>query len=300
MLQKNIVSIRGYLLHLTHYDPLWYLRKAKEKPIDINLAYEIIDGLGKCNFNLLIVDCADGLIYKLHPELRRRYSISIPTLKRLINYAQRRGLELIPKLNFSHSRYHRHNWWFRPYNKLFDNEQYFKIAFELIDELIRIFKPRRFFHIGMDEDDDRTHSQYIKAILTLRQGLKKRKLRPIIWNDTARGGSKPWHARKSLIAEKNIPKDIVQLVWDYRHVKPRIIHRIINEGFEVWVAPSQRPTHVLKWKKAILQYGGKGLIMTNWIPCRPRNRSKLLRLIQKVGPLYSAPLESHPDIHRDR
>ena len=284
---KKIIPIRGYLLHLTHYDPRWYLRKRREKQIDLSLACEIIDELQKNAFNMLIVDCADGLKYRSHPELTRRYSISLASLNKLLEYGREKGLELAPKLNFSHSRHHRHNYWFRPYNRFLDSDQYFKVAFELIDELIKIFKPKRFFHIGMDEDDDRNHAQYIKAIAKLRAGLKKHKIRAIIWNDTARGGSRPWHALKSLAAEKSIPKDIVQIVWDYKHVKPGIITRLVKEGFEVWAAPSQKLDQVLSWKKAVLRQGGKGMIMTNWIPCQPRNRFKMLNLIKTVGANYS-------------
>lgn len=176
MIRKDVVPIRGYLLHLTHYDPKWYLRKRREKPIELRLGLEIIDAIAKSGFNLLIIDCADGLMYKSHPELTRRYSIPKSSLKKLLNYARKRRIELVPKLNFSQSIYHRHNYWFRPYNHLFDNDEYWEIAFELIDELIEVFRPERFFHIGMDEDDKRTHAQYIKAILALRQGLKRRGL----------------------------------------------------------------------------------------------------------------------------
>jgi len=288
MVKKDIVPIRGYLLHLTHYDPKWYLKKGRERPIDLDLAMGIIDQAAKAGFNMLIIDCADGLVYKTHPELTRRYSIPKPALKKLIHYARRRKLELVPKLNFSQSVYHRHNCWFRPYDNLFDSDEYWGHAFELIDELIDIFKPERFFHIGMDEDDQRTIPQYIKAILTLRQGLKKRGLRPIIWNDSARGGSKAWHARKSLAAEKRIPKDVVQILWDYRHIRPIALSRIVNEGFDTWVAPSQNPAHVLQWKRAVLKHGAKGMIMTTWMPCRPANRSHMINLIQMVGPIYRA------------
>lgn len=290
MTKKDFVPVRAYLLHLTHYDPIWYLRKRKEKPIKIELAQEIIDAIAKAGFNVLIIDCADGLRYKSHPELKRRYSVPVASVKMLLDYARKRGLEVVPKLNFSSSVYHRHNYWFRPYDKLYDNNKYWQIAFELIDELIGIFRPRRFFHIGMDEDDKRTHAQYVKAIFTLRHRLKRRGLRPIIWNDTARGGSRPWHARKSLAAEKKIPKDIVQIVWDYKHVRPAVIHRLISAGFSVWVAPSQKPLHVLQWKKAVLRHGGEGLVMTTWIPCRPHNRTHMLNLVQIIGPVYSARL----------
>jgi hypothetical protein len=288
--KQDSVPVRAYLLHLTHYSPVWCLHKRRERAIDLTLALEIIDAIAKADFNLLMVDCADGLIYRSHPELRRHYSIPRSSLTKLLDYARKRKIELVPKLNFSQSIYHRHNYWFRPYHKLFDNTTYWTIGFELIDELIEIFQPKRFVHIGMDEDDKRTHVQYSKAIRTLREGLKKRGLRSIIWNDTARGGSKPWHARKSLVAEKSIPKDIVQIIWDYQHVRPAVLRRVVDEGFDVWIAPSQKPQHVVQWKKAVLKYGGGGMVMTTWMPCRSRNRSTLLDLIQTVGPIYSARL----------
>ena len=290
MIKKTIVPIRGYLLHLTHYSPGWWLRKQRERPIDLRLALEIIDALARAGFNMLIIDCEDGLRYKSHPELKRRYSIPQSALKKLLDYARKRHLELVPKLNFSNSIYHRHDYWLRPYNRLLDNEWYWKIAFELIDELIKIFRPRRFFHIGMDEDDTRTHAQYIKAILTLRRGLKKRGLRTIIWNDTALGRRRPWHTSKSLAAEKGLPKDIVQVVWDYEHARPSVLKRILDEGFEAWVAPGQKTIQVLRWEKFVIKYGAKGLIMTAWKPCRPCNRSRMLNLIRMVGPVYSSRL----------
>ena len=287
IIKPGIIPVRGYLLHLTHYDPLWYRRKSKENPIDMDLALEIIDAIVSVGFNLLIIDCADAVRYKSHPELARRYSISINSLKRLLMRARANDIEVVPKLNFSHSKYYKHNHWFRPYNKLFDNDKYWKIAFELIDELIGIFRPKRFFHVGMDEDHDRTTTQYIDAILRLRQGLKQRGLRTLIWNDSPHRGFASIHAQKSIAAEKRIPRDIVQIIWDYRKVPPRHIRRLVNEGFQVWGAPCWDPFQAFYWKQAILGLGGKGLIMTRWIPCRRSNRSKFLRLIGTAGPIYS-------------
>jgi hypothetical protein len=285
---KGIVPVRGYLLHLTHYDPLWYSRKSNERPIDLGLALEIIDLIADTGFNLLIIDCADAVKYKSHPELRRRYSLPQAVLRRLVMRAQLNDIEVVPKLNFSQTAYYKHNYWMRPYNRYFDTERYWKVAFDLIDELIRVCRPANFFHIGMDEDHERSHPQYIKAILRLRQGLKQRGLRTIIWNDSPHKGFATVHARKSMAAEKKIPKDIVQLIWDYRRVPPRHIQRLINLGFEVWGAPGWNPQHAFAWKQAILRYGGNGLIMTRWIPCQRTNRTKLLRLIGTAGPVYCA------------
>jgi hypothetical protein len=264
------------------------MRKRRERPIDIPLALEIIDAISRLGFNTLIIDCEDGLIYRSHPELTRRYSISRDALRQVLGYARKKRLELIPKLNFSQSRYHRHSYWLKPYYAVFDTNRYWQVAFDLIEELVREFRPKRFFHIGMDEDDTRSLEQYVKAILMLRRRLNKLGLRAIMWNDTAFGRKRPWHTKKSLAAEHALTKDIVQVVWDYEGFKPGILRRIAGEGFEVWAAPGAKPSYVLKWKEALLRHGGKGLLMTTWLPCRPRNRSRLLELIEGVGPIYSA------------
>ena len=289
MNNKKVVPIRGYLLHLTHYDPHWYRRKLREKPPDLRLSLTIIDAIATVGFNLLVLDCADAVVYKSHPELKRRYSISKSALRRMVTHANSYGIDVVPKLNFSKTRYHKHNNWLRPYNRLPDNDKYFSVSFELIDELIETCKPKHYFHIGMDEDHDRSHQEYISTILRLRQGLKKRGLRTLIWNDSSHRGIAKVHASKSLTAEKRIPKDIIQVIWDYKKIPRKDILRLIDEGFQVWGAPAQDPLQAFCWKQVILQSGGKGLLMTAWIPTQASNRRRLLNLIATIGPIYSSP-----------
>ncbi|MCM8823073.1 MAG: hypothetical protein NC822_00135, partial [Candidatus Omnitrophica bacterium] len=235
---KKSVPICGFLLHITHYDPEWYKLKSKEKPFDLDLGIEIVEEIKKVGLNLLIIDCGDGIRYNSHPELARCYTLPPSYLKKLVKYAQENGIEVVPKLNFSQSGYHHHNDWFYPYNELFDNPQYWQIAFDIIDELIEICQPQHYFHIGMDEDHDRAISQYIKAIKTLRNHLKQRKLKALMWNDSAQSGRALVHAEKVMYAEDNIPKDVVQILWDYNNFQPRVIKRLVEKKFEVWVAPA--------------------------------------------------------------
>ena len=254
MTKEGVIPVRGFLIHITHYDPPWYKRKSREKPFDLDVGLEIVDTMSEVGLNLLVIDCADGVRYKSHPELARKYTVPMSHLEKLVNRAEERGIEIVPKLNFSQSRYHRHNDWFRPHKNLFDNDEYWRIAFEIIDEIIQTCHPRRYFHIGMDEDHDRAHSQYIEAILKLQSGLKERGLRTVVWN-----------------------------LWDYYDVQPEIIHRLVQEGFEVWGAPGPNIEKALKWRQAILDSGGKGLLLTMWIPCINSNHSKLLQFIRTVG-----------------
>lgn len=214
------LPVRAYLLHLSHYDPAWIARKARERPIDLRLAAHVVDALAAAGFNAVILDCEDGVRYRTHPELRRPYSISMKGLAALAARARRRGLDVIPKLNFAQSALHRHNHWFRPHHDRFDDEEYWHRAFVIIDELIRACRPRRFFHVGMDEDHDRSTVQYVHAVRRLQDGLRRRGLRAVMWNDTAHMGGRRWvHAEKCLRAEPDLPRDVVQVVWDYSDVR---------------------------------------------------------------------------------
>jgi len=285
MSDNKQLANRGYLMHITHYDPKWCEQKENEQPFDLETGLAMVNAMAEARLNILIIDCADGLIYKSHPELKRHYSVPMDYLKQIISKARENKIKVIPKLNFSQSKVHRHNHWFRPHNELADNKEYWQKAFEVIDELLEVFKPCQYFHIGMDEDHDRSHEQYIQAIKTLHGKLQERDLGTIIWNDTALKGSMSVHAEKSLAAEHEIPKDIIPIVWDYTQSQPEIVQRLVKKGFEVWGAPGRSPERVSAWRDCLLENGGTGILLTAWIPNIKDNEKKLLKVIKESGPL---------------
>ncbi len=285
--------IRGYLIHLTHYDPMWCRRKSRERPFDVGVGLEVVRALAAEGFNLLVIDCADAVRYKSHPELARRYTVPMRQLERLAAAARDSGLDVVPKLNFSRSQLHHHNDWIlapeEAWYEHFDDEAYWKKSFELVDELVEVCRPKRFFHVGMDEDHDRSHAQYIKAIRALRAGLRKRRLRTVIWNDTGiEYASGLVHAERSLVAEKPTPQDVVQVLWRYDAVPAASIRRLRRQNFELWGAPGWRdPATTTEFRDAVLRAGGKGLLMTTWMPCRRSNWRALLESIRLMGPIYA-------------
>ncbi len=277
----------GYLLHLTHYDPGWNKRKDVETPFEPEVGRAVVDALAAVGFNMLILGCSDGLVCESHPELARHYSIPKKEVIDFLEYARSRGLEVAPKQNFSQSAHHRHNHWFRPHNELFDSEEYWKLGFEVIDELIEMFRPR-IFHVGMDEDHDRSYTQYAAAINTLHDGLAKRGLRTMIWNDTAWHGPRAQiHREKSLYAESRIPKDIIQVYWDYWELHPEDLKRLVSQGFETWIAPGADPATAADWRREVVGVGRGGLLLTHWTPCVAANRDALLKKIETVGPVLT-------------
>ncbi|MFB3892095.1 MAG: hypothetical protein ACE15C_08750 [Phycisphaerae bacterium] len=292
MANRPVLQTRGIQLHLSHYDPVWYERKAREKPFDLRTGLEAIDAMAEVGLNLLVIDCEDGVKYASHPELARPYSVPMSTLRALVERAGERGVEVVPKLNFSRSNWHHHNDWFRPHHRkwgMFDTPEYWRLAMEVVDELIANCRPRRFFHVGMDEDHDRTYDQYARAIVTLRRLLKARGLRPVVWNDTAYlFPETAIHHEKCLYAEPRIPKDVVEVVWQYETTKPRVPRRLKSEGFQdVWVAPGLDPEKVAKAVKVAKACGCTGILLTRWRPTYRKDRKAILNWIRTDGPICS-------------
>lgn len=280
----DALPVRGFLLHLTHYDPRWNANKPDEEAFDAQLAMAVIDEMAVHAMNTLVVDVADAVRYESHPELARPYTVPMQQLRDLADAARQREMDVVPKLNFSQTHWHGHNDWFRPHHHLFDNEEYWRRAFQIMHELIEATRPSRFFHIGMDEDHDRSYTQYVEAIKTLRDGLAQRDLRAVMWNDSScMAPQSHIHVEKALFAEERIPKDVVQLVWDYRRVEPDILRRVKGRGFELWGAPGSSEQNVKAFRDALLQIGGTGLIITTWTATRPRNRDRLLEAVRTAG-----------------
>ena len=113
----------------------------------------------------------------------------------------------------------------------------------------------------------------------------------MIWNDTAYPMGRRWvHAEKSLRAEADLPRDVVQVLWDYDRFQPEILRRLRRRGFEVWVAPGRDPAQIARWHDAVRWVGGRGLLVTLWISCRPRNRGRILDRIRQLPASAPAPV----------
>ncbi|MFH0965829.1 MAG: hypothetical protein V2A58_17670 [Planctomycetota bacterium] len=290
---KTTLAVRGFLLHITHHDPDWCLAKSKERLFDLDVAMNVVEALARNGMNLLIVDCEDGVAYKKHPELMRPYTAPMAALRQLAQAARERGIDIVPKLNFSAGA-NVHDMWMRPHWDLVrwlkHSETYWIAARDLIEELVSVCKPQRYFHIGMDEDHSRSLRQYVAAIKTLRRMIRRHHLRPVIWNDSCHDSIDALsqvHAEKSRAAEDFLPRDIVHTLWDYARCHPALARRITSKGFELWAAPGRDPKQIRRWKRAVLSAGGTGLIMTNWLKCSKSNRKRLLDQINTLGREYS-------------
>ena len=81
-IRKKTLPVRGFLIHVSHYDPIWFANKDREKPFDVDVALELIDAMAETGLNLLVVDCSDGVKYSSHPELARHYTVPMTALRK--------------------------------------------------------------------------------------------------------------------------------------------------------------------------------------------------------------------------
>jgi len=286
---SKALAVRGMLIHVSHYDPSWVRKKDREGPFDPDVAVEAVGAMAEVGMNTLIIDCADGVKYKSHRELKRHYSVPMRQLKKVADAAHKLGIDVVPKLNFSKSHRNHHDEWLGPHcpeHGWPKYEQYYDVAEDLMAELVAACRPKRFFHIGMDEDHTRSLVQFVDAIKKLRRRVKKFGLRAVIWSDSThndRASIAQAHAEKCIAAETLIPKDIVQMPWQYGRCTPSVVKRLVERGFEVWAAPGSDVENTRRWRRAVLRYGGSGIVLTMWKKCDRANRDRLLEIIRTAG-----------------
>lgn len=287
------LDTRAYLLHLTHYDPPHVAAKPAEVPFSPETARRVVDAAAEAGFNLLLVGVSDAIVYESHPEFRRHYSRPRERLRELAEYARGRGLEVAPKLNFSQSEINCHNHWMRApgekWHTHFDDEYYWRTAFECIDEVIELCAPERFVHVGMDEDHNRSYTQFVEATRRLDEGVRARGLTTLTWSDSGLGyASGQIHAEKSQRAEAEADDRIVRILWNYSAVPEDAARAIVACGKRLWCAPGRRdPAQIAGFRDLAKELGGDGIVMTNWQIASPPNEDDLVESIRRAGPAFN-------------
>jgi len=290
---RRVKPTLAYLMHMTHYDPHWVEHKATEKPFDPSVAQAVIEALRGYGFNALVVSVGDGVVFRSHPELRKHYSEPMKILVALAKQARAAGMEFIPKFNFSMSAINCHNDWIRApkqtwWDDLDHDAAYYGKAFAIIDEVVKACGGATRLHIGMDEDHNRSHAQFVATIEALRKRLKQRGLRTIMWSDAAI----PYpngqvYVEKALAALEHCSRDVVQVLWDYRGTPTRAAKRIVDNGFEWLGAPGWSDAkQISNYANLCRRLGATGLLMTRWIKCVKENRQELLDCIHRAAPHY--------------
>lgn len=165
------------------------------------------------------------------------------------------------------------------------NEKSYEILFDLLDEIIEVFEPREYVHMGHDEvyqigvcpicKDKDPAELFAADVNRIYDYLKARGYRMMIWGDMLQ----PVTKYKTPRAIHLIPKDIVLLdfIW-YFHLDKDIEDNLLGEGFSV-IFGNVYSSHFPRYESRIVKDGILGAQTSAWVPTSEK-------ALQQEGKLY--------------
>lgn len=132
-----------------------YLSRNQWSPITDEISWAddfgdyLIDQCEKNGMNAILLDVGDGVQYSRHPELALKNSWSAERVHEEVQKCRAKGIELIPKVNFSTD----HAFWLKDYYRMTSSSIYYKVCHDIIEEIYELFEQPKYIHIGMDEEN---------------------------------------------------------------------------------------------------------------------------------------------------
>ncbi|MGC9003437.1 MAG: Tat pathway signal protein [bacterium] len=265
-----------------------YLRCQKE------VWNELVEEMPKYGINMVVIDIGEGIRFKSHPELAVKGAWEVETLREELKKMRDKGIEPIPKLNFSTT----HDNWLRDYSRRVSTKEYYKVCKDLINEVIEIFDGPRFFHLGMDEETYehqrdmlyvviRQYDLWWEDLLYLVEQVEKNGARAWIWSDHL------WRHTEDFL--RKMPKSVVQSNWYYdREFSPDIGYvkaylELAEAKYEQiptgsnWSCEENFPLMVEFCKKNIPDDYLLGFLQTSWRPTTEKWMETHLRALEAVS-----------------
>ena len=214
----------AYLIHLGYNMWCdWDSPEMKERPYlcakpclrcDKSLWDDLVNRWTDAGINVVVIDLGDGVRYDCCPEIAVEGAWSPERLSLELTRLRQKGIEPIPKMNFSTA----HDAWLGRFSRCVSTEPYYAVCRQLIAEAIALFDRPRYFHLGMDEETAEHQRRYAYAVMRqhklwwhdlgfLCEQVEKGGVRPWIWSDYL------WR-HPELFCEK-MPNSVLQSNWYY-------------------------------------------------------------------------------------
>ena len=198
----------------------WYLepRYQENNNIDVATWDKTVAFLAERGYNMLVIDVGDGIRYESRPEISAPDAWEKDFLKTKLDEARALGLEVIPKLNFSCC----HHTWLKQYRRMVSTPEYYRAVADVIREVGEVFGNPRYFHIGMDEENE-ANQRFREQVHIRREPLwwgdlfyyfgevEKLGATPWIWSDYC------WEHPATFLSK--MPKSVLQSNWYYERFK---------------------------------------------------------------------------------
>lgn len=165
------------------------------------------------------------------------------------------------------------------------NPRSYEILFDILDEVIELFAPLQYVHIGHDEvyqigvcpkcrGTDPAELFY-NDVMRIYNYLAKRGIKTMMWSDMLQ----PVTVYKTWSAASKLPRDIVMLdfIW-YFHFDKDIEDNLLSQGYRVAVG-NLYASHFPRYESRIRKEGMIGGQISTWVPTTEE-------AIQKEGKFY--------------
>ena len=117
---------------------------------------EIAEKAVEFGFNAVLIDLADGVKYKSHPEIAVEGAWEVEELRKELARLREMGLTPYPKLNFSTA----HDAWLKVYSRMVSTKKYYEVVRDLIHEVIDIFDTPEMLNLGLDDENSKSQIRY--------------------------------------------------------------------------------------------------------------------------------------------
>lgn len=189
------------------------------------------------------------------------------------------------------------------------NERSYEILFDILDEIIEVFQPKEYVHMGHDEVREIGVCSKCKAkspaelfaadINRIHDYLANKGLKMMIWADMLQ----PVTKYQTPPAIDMIPKDIVLLdfIW-YFHLDKDIEDNLLEKGFDVIIG-NLYSSHFPRYESRIRKPGIQGGQISTWVATSEyelQKEGKLYDLFMTAQMLWSASYSKNYKLVYDR
>ncbi len=236
----------GILTHLS-FNIAGDLKRQEKLIFDEAVWRRVVDKCEEHGLNTIVLDVNDGVQWESHPEISLPGAWSKEKVRSEVLRLREKGIEIIPKLNFSTT----HDVWMGEYGRMVSTSIYYKVCRDLILEVYDMFLQPKYIHIGMDEENwKHFNDPGYEFIAARRDGLLVHDIN--FFNACVKeAGAKThmWHDPFNDLEpefSKDIDKDIFPYVWMY--------YSYLKEN---WTLISEQDEEVREWYRVqfVKRYG---------------------------------------------
>ena len=256
-------------------------------------------------YNAVVIEFWSSLKSKKQPETAYKNAYSPEQIRPLVRLGHALGMEMIPMLNsWGHAsgmrsrsgehavldRYPQYKDLYEPdgWSFCLANPAIYDHLFDRYDELLKLFAPVHYFHLGLDEAwghlglkenvacrGDEPLELISLHLDKLYKYFAKRNIKVIVWHDMFLQRNHPQLGRVSpansippfnthLILPK-LPRDVIIATWNYSQSNewpvPKYFH---DKGFPVLVCPWKTKQNTIMLVNAAKKYDLLGVLDTTW------------------------------------